>query len=55
GGAPSPPCDAATMRAWLDAGSATADHVVWRQDWPEWRPLLEVFPEARVAAPGDRP
>lgn len=55
GGAPAAPCDAATMRAWLDSGSGTADHVVWRQDWPEWRPLLEVFPEARVAAPDDRP
>lgn len=55
GGAPAAPCDAATMRVWLDSGSGTADHVVWRQDWPEWRPLLEVFPEARLPAPGDRP
>ena len=53
GGAPSAPRDAAAMRAWLDSGAGTADHVVWRQDWPEWRPLVEVFPEAGSAASGD--
>lgn len=50
GGAPSAPLDAAAMRTWLDSGAATADHVVWRQDWPEWRPLQDVFPEARPPA-----
>jgi len=46
GGAPSAPLAAAALRAWLESGAATADHVVWRADWPEWRPLVEVFPDA---------
>lgn len=46
GGAPSAPLDADAMRTWLDSGAASTDHVVWRQDWPEWRPLQDVFPEA---------
>lgn len=46
GGAPSTPIDAAAMRAWIASGEASADHVVWRQDWPDWRPVQEVFPEA---------
>jgi len=44
GGAHSAPLDATGMRAWLDSGAATAEHVVWRADWPEWRPVEEVFP-----------
>ena len=55
GGAPSAPIDTATMRAWLDSGEATADHVVWRQDWPEWRPLPDVFPDALPPAVGGWP
>lgn len=51
GGAPSAPLDAAAMRTWLDSGEASVDHVVWRQDWPEWRPIQEVFPEALPAGP----
>lgn len=46
GGAPSAPLDAEALRAWLESGSASAEHVVWRADWPDWRPLAEVFPEA---------
>jgi hypothetical protein len=44
GGEPSPPLNAAALGAWLDSGAATADHVVWREGWPEWRPLVDVFP-----------
>ena len=51
GGAPSAPLDALAMRTWLASGAATADHVVWRQDWPEWRPLREVFPDALPPGP----
>ncbi|MFM9059652.1 MAG: GYF domain-containing protein [Planctomycetaceae bacterium] len=51
GGAPSAPLDAAAMRTWLASGAASADHVVWRQDWPEWRPLEEVFPDALPPPP----
>ena len=44
GGDPSAALDAAAMRAWLESGAATADHVVWRQDWPDWRPVQDAFP-----------
>jgi hypothetical protein len=43
GGEPTPPMPAATMQAWLDSGEATGDEVVWRSDWPEWRPVRDVF------------
>lgn len=44
GGDPTEPLDAATMQAWLDGGHATGTEVVWRSDWPEWRPVQDVFP-----------
>lgn len=53
GGSPSPPMDATAMRMWLASGAATADHVVWRQDWAEWRPVQELFPGA-LPAPSPR-
>lgn len=55
GGAPSAPLDAAALRTWLDSGAATSDHVVWRADWPDWRPLEEVFPDALGRGPRGRP
>jgi hypothetical protein len=33
------------MQAWLDAGQAEGTEVVWRSDWPEWRPARDVFPD----------
>jgi hypothetical protein len=45
GGDPTEPLDAVTMQAWLDGGHATGTEVVWRLDWPEWRPVQEVFPD----------
>lgn len=44
GGTPSAPLDAAALGEWLESGAATAEHVVWREGWAEWRPLLDVFP-----------
>lgn len=44
GGEPTEPLDAQTMQGWLDGGHATGTEVVWRADWPEWRPVQEVFP-----------
>lgn len=44
GGAASEPLGAEAMQAWLDAGEAEAGALVWRADWPEWRPLRAVFP-----------
>lgn len=55
GGTPSTPLTAADMRAWLDSGAASTGHVVWRADWPEWRPLGEVFPEALPLDPRGSP
>lgn len=51
GGGPSAPLAAATLRTWLESGAATVDHVVWRADWPEWRPLADVFPDALEPRP----
>lgn len=51
GGSPSEPLGAAAMRAWLDSGAASADHLVWRSDWPDWRPLADVFPDAMPPEP----
>jgi hypothetical protein len=44
GGAASDPLGAEAMQAWLDSGRADAGALVWRADWPEWRPLAAVFP-----------
>lgn len=44
GGAASEPLGAEAMQAWLDSGQAVAGALVWRADWPEWRPLRAVFP-----------
>jgi hypothetical protein len=45
GGTASEPMQADAMQAWLDAGRATGDELVWRADWSEWRPIAGVFPE----------
>ena len=49
GGSPSAPLAGPAFRAWLESGAATVDHVVWRSDWPDWRPLGDVFPDALPA------
>ncbi len=46
GGEPTDPLDAATMQAWLAGGYATGAEAVWRSDWPEWRPVRDVFPDS---------
>ena len=46
GGEPTEPLPAESMQAWLDAGEAEGTEVVWRSDWPEWRPARDVFPDA---------
>ena len=46
GGEPSQPLPAAEMQAWLTSGEATGNELVWRSDWPNWRPIGTVFPEA---------
>lgn len=43
GGEPTEPLPAESMQAWLDSGQAEGTEVVWRSDWPEWRPANDVF------------
>lgn len=45
GGDPSEPLSADMLQEWLDAGDATGEELVWRQDWPDWVPIRLVFPE----------
>ena len=46
GGEPTEPLTAESMQAWLDSGQVAGNEVVWRSDWPEWRPARDVFPDA---------
>jgi hypothetical protein len=57
GGQPSAALREPDMLAWLDSGQATGREVVWRSDWPGWKPIGEAFPERFPAAfpgPGRR-
>ena len=45
GAEPTEPLPAESMQAWLDSGQAEGTEVVWRSDWPEWRPARDVFPD----------
>ncbi len=37
------------FRAWIKEGRVTADTLIWRQDWPEWKPAGIIFPELQAA------
>lgn len=50
GGTASAPVSAADLRIWLDSGTADGSELVWRADWEDWRPLHDVFPDAKTAA-----
>jgi hypothetical protein len=40
------------MRKWLGEGRVSADSLVWREGWPDWRKAAKVFPSlAPVTAP----
>lgn len=45
------PASGEEFRAWLQEGRITADSLVWRQDWADWKRAGDVFPqlEAPVA------
>lgn len=43
GGEPTPPMPAESLQLWLDGDDAFGTELVWRSDWPEWRPVREVF------------
>lgn len=45
------PAGGEEFRGWIREGRVTADSLVWRQDWPDWRPASIVFPELQAAAP----
>jgi len=45
GGQPSAALRELEMVSWLDSGQATGREVVWRSDWPGWKPIGEAFPE----------
>jgi hypothetical protein len=38
------------FRNWINEGRVTADTLVWRQDWPEWKAAGIVFPELQGPA-----
>lgn len=43
------------FRNWIKEGRVTADTLVWRQDWPEWKLAGAVFPELQAQAAGQAP
>lgn len=42
------PLKARDVEAMLDSGKLRADWIVWRQDWNDWLPADEVFPQLLV-------
>jgi hypothetical protein len=38
------PAAGLTMRAWIQEGRVSANALVWRDGWPEWRAAASVFP-----------
>jgi hypothetical protein len=45
------PADGTIMRRWLNEGRVSADALVWREGWPDWKPAGPVFPS--VESPTD--
>jgi hypothetical protein len=33
------------MRSWIQEGRVSADSLVWREGWPDWREAQSVFPQ----------
>ncbi len=38
-----------SMRRWIDEGRVTADSLVWREGWADWRPANATFPRFATA------
>jgi hypothetical protein len=38
------PADGAIMRRWLNEGRVSADALVWREGWPDWKSAGPIFP-----------
>lgn len=45
------PADGEIMRRWLDEGRISAESLVWREGWSDWRTGESAFPSLRRAAP----
>ena len=43
------------FRVWMQEGRITADALVWRQDWPDWKRAGTVFPHLETAASAGAP
>ncbi len=39
------PADGDAMRRWIDEGRVSADSLVWREGWDDWRPADVEFPQ----------
>ncbi|HQU42352.1 MAG TPA: GYF domain-containing protein [Pirellulales bacterium] len=49
------PASGEEFRGWIQEGRVTADSLVWRQDWPDWRPASTVFPQLPSLSVGPAP
>ena len=43
------PAAADVMRTWITEGRVTADSLVWREGWPEWKQAGALFPGVSTA------
>ena len=43
------PADGTIMRRWLDEGRVSADALVWREGWPDWKSAGPVFPSLEAS------
>jgi hypothetical protein len=43
------PAPGDVMRKWMGEGRVTADSLVWREGWPDWRKASKVFPSLGAA------
>jgi hypothetical protein len=44
------PASGEIMRKWVAEGRVSADSLVWREGWPDWKPAESQFPELGVQA-----
>jgi hypothetical protein len=55
------PASGEIMRKWLGEGRVSADSLIWREGWPDWKSASSQFPQlgggvaAPVASPGISP
>ncbi len=45
------PADGDIMRRWLNEGRVSADSLVWREGWPDWKTAGPLFPSLSGSAP----